>query len=161
MLASDHGFIIGEHGYTGKSSALLHPELTRVPLVIVDPGASARARRASTSTPPTTSPPRSCPWSEWRHQRRWTGRTSPVCSPTSRPRPGDTPTGAIRTASISGTPEWALSGVNLPGDFQLYDLEADPGETRNLAARDPQTALELYGLVKRRAGGRLPYYPDV
>ena len=45
--------------------------------------------------------------------------------------------------------------------FQLYDLEADPGETRNLAARNPEKVRELYELVRRRAGGRLPYYPEV
>jgi arylsulfatase A-like enzyme len=161
VLVSDHGFILGEHDYTGKSSALLHPELTRVPLVIVDPG------------------------------RRRAGRTSDYfasthdLAPTILSMVGVEAPAAMNGGDLSGlfagrpaptrryayggysnsffvrTPDWAMSGVNLPGDFQLYDLEADPGETRNLAGRDPDKAFELYELVTRRAGGRLPYYADV
>ena len=37
--------------------------------------------------------------------------------------------------------------------------QADPGETRNLADLYPSKVRELYGIVLRRAGGRLPYYP--
>ena len=42
VLVGDHGIFIGERGWTGKISVALHPELVRVPLVIVDP---ARRRR--------------------------------------------------------------------------------------------------------------------
>ena len=37
VLVADHGIFIGERGWTGKISTMLHPELVRVPLVIVDP----------------------------------------------------------------------------------------------------------------------------
>ena len=37
VLVSDHGFFLGEHGWTGKISSALHPALIRTPLVIVDP----------------------------------------------------------------------------------------------------------------------------
>ena len=37
VLVSDHGFFLGEHGWTGKISSALHPALIRMPLVIVDP----------------------------------------------------------------------------------------------------------------------------
>ncbi len=40
----------------------------------------------------------------------------------------------------------------------LYDLERDPGETRNLAAERPQVARELHERVLEGAGGRLPFY---
>ena len=46
VLVGDHGIFIGERGWTGKISVALHPELVRVPLVIVDP---ARRRAGSTS----------------------------------------------------------------------------------------------------------------
>ena len=36
-LVSDHGILLGEHGWTGKISTALHPALTRIPLVVVDP----------------------------------------------------------------------------------------------------------------------------
>ena len=37
VLVGDHGIFLGERGWTGKISIALHPELVRVPLVIVDP----------------------------------------------------------------------------------------------------------------------------
>ena len=40
VLVSDHGILLGEHGWTGKISTALHPALTRVPLVVVDPAAA-------------------------------------------------------------------------------------------------------------------------
>ena len=38
-LVGDHGHLFGEYGWTGKISSILHPPLTHVPLIIVDPRA--------------------------------------------------------------------------------------------------------------------------
>ena len=37
LLLSDHGYLLGERGYTGKVPSQLHPELAQVPFVIVHP----------------------------------------------------------------------------------------------------------------------------
>ena len=37
VLLSDHGYLLGERGYTGKVPSQLHPELAQVPFVIVPP----------------------------------------------------------------------------------------------------------------------------
>ena len=37
MLLSDHGYLLGERGFTGKVPSQLHPELAQVPFVIVQP----------------------------------------------------------------------------------------------------------------------------
>ena len=42
VLVADHGHLFGEHGWTGKISSILHPELVHVPLIIVDPRAGPR-----------------------------------------------------------------------------------------------------------------------
>ena len=60
LLVGDHGIFLGERGWTGKISIALHPELVRVPLVIVDPERRRRARRANTAPPRTTSDRRCC-----------------------------------------------------------------------------------------------------
>ena len=44
VLTSDHGFLLGDHGWTGKSPTQLHPALTRVPLTIVHPDGQAPRR---------------------------------------------------------------------------------------------------------------------
>jgi len=37
VLVSDHGYLFGEHGWTGKIASVLHPPLIHVPFVVVDP----------------------------------------------------------------------------------------------------------------------------
>ena len=37
LLLSDHGYLLGERGYTGKVPSQMHPELAQVPLIIVTP----------------------------------------------------------------------------------------------------------------------------
>ena len=37
VLLSDHGYLLGERGYTGKVPSQLHPELAQVPLILVTP----------------------------------------------------------------------------------------------------------------------------
>ena len=37
LLLSDHGYLLGERGFTGKVPSQLHPELAQVPFVIVHP----------------------------------------------------------------------------------------------------------------------------
>jgi arylsulfatase A-like enzyme len=56
------------------------------------------------------------------------------------------------------TRRWALWGRNKPARFHLFDKHKDPGEGTNLAHRHPGVAHHLYGIVRNRAGGRLPYY---
>jgi arylsulfatase A-like enzyme len=157
-LAGDHGFQLGERGWTGKISSALHPELIQVPLVLVDP------------------------------ERRMAGRSSPYYASTHdlartllrmagvRPPPG------IHGVDLSGffggqTPperpfayggysnnhflrdeRWAYMSDNRFESPQLYDLEGDPGELENVAETYPDVVEELSETVRRRAGGGLPYY---
>jgi arylsulfatase A-like enzyme len=160
VLVSDHGFILGEHDYTGKSSAMLHPELTRVPFVIVHPE-RRRAGRTSdyfASTHDLAPTILSMVGVAAPAEMNGVDLSSLFAGgpPPSRPYSY----GGYSNSFYLRTPEWAMSGVNRPSDFQLYDLEADTGETNNLAQRNPDKTGELYGVVTRRAGGRLPYYPD-
>ena len=45
-LVADHGILLGDHGWTGKVAAMLHPPLTHVPFILVDP---AGGRHGETS----------------------------------------------------------------------------------------------------------------
>jgi arylsulfatase A-like enzyme len=58
------------------------------------------------------------------------------------------------------TRRWALWGRNKPGRFHLFDKRRDPSEGNNVAHRHPGVVRELYRTVRRRAGGRPPYYPS-
>ena len=37
MLVADHGFLLGDHGWSGKISSRLYRELIHVPMILVDP----------------------------------------------------------------------------------------------------------------------------
>jgi arylsulfatase A-like enzyme len=158
VLVSDHGILLGEHGWTGKISIALYPALTRVPLVIVDPGrreAGVRRRyfasthdiaptilsMAGVPAPPSMSGNDLSPF--------FRGASAPT-------RPFAY--GGYANSFYLRSDRWVLFGENRPSRLKLYDLENDRGENQNLARRRPQLVRELHEQVVERAGGRLPYY---
>jgi arylsulfatase A-like enzyme len=161
VLVSDHGMFLGEHGFTGKSSEMLYPELIHVPMVIVDP----RRRRAGQSSSYYASTHDIAPTI-----LSMAGMLPPASmdgADLSSLFSGNAPSarsyayGGYKNSFFLRTERWALSGINRPGKFKLYDLKDDPGERRNVAARYPRKTRQLFETVKRRAGGELPYYGDL
>jgi arylsulfatase A-like enzyme len=158
VLVSDHGILLGEHGWTGKISVALHPALTRVPLIVVDP---RRGRRAHVSdwfasthdVAPTLLSMAGVPVPERMEgvdlSRPLRGRRLPK-----RPYAF----GGYSNEFYIRTDRWAMWANNRPGRFHLFDLRRDPGEFDNVARRHPRLVRELYARVRERAGGRLPYY---
>jgi arylsulfatase A-like enzyme len=158
VLVSDHGFYLGDYGFTGKIATVLHPPLIRVPLIVVDP------------------------------RRRHAGRTSTYLASThdvgptilsmagvpvppgmdgvdlsrffegSRPPRRPYAFGGYGNSYFVRTDRWAMYGPNGGGAFHLYDRDRDPGEGRDVSGSHPGKAGQLYGVVRRRAG-RLPTFP--
>ena len=158
VLAGDHGFQLGERGWTGKISTALHPELIRVPLVVVDP----ERRRAGTT-------------SAYRASLHDVGGTILTMCGVPRP-PGmegadlsrlfrgalpqerDLSWGGYSNSHFLRNDRFAFFADNRMNVPRVYDLDADPGETRNLAPERPALARELHERVVELAGGRLPFY---
>ncbi|HLM10486.1 MAG TPA: sulfatase [Thermoleophilaceae bacterium] len=158
VLAGDHGFQLGEHGWTGKISAALHRELIRVPLIVIDPqrrraGATIDYRASLHDVGPTV--------------LRMLGVGAP-----------DTMEGVDLSAFFRGRrpPErraswggysdyhyfrddrYAFFAENRMRNAHVFDLKHDPGETHDLAPEQPGLARELHERVLEHVGGRLPYY---
>jgi arylsulfatase A-like enzyme len=150
-LVADHGLLLGEHGWTGKIAAMLHPPLHHVPFILVNPA----GRRGVTS--------------DRLAQTHDVGPTLLSLAGVRRPKGMDgldLIEGPRRDFAYGGYANWhyartdeiAYVGSNRGRGRRLYDLDRDPREARNLAHRHPRRIDELYRTVTRRAGGRLPVY---
>ena len=158
VLVSDHGFQLGEHGWTGKISVALHPVLIRVPFVIVDPA----GRRAGAATDyfaslhdvgPTLLSLAGVPTPE-----RMSGVDLSALLAGVRPPARPYAYGGYGENHYLRTDRWAYINDNRMRNPRLYDLDRDPSESRNVARGHPAVLDELSGTLVERAGGRPPFY---
>jgi arylsulfatase A-like enzyme len=158
VLVADHGFQLGERGWTGKVSTALHPELIQVPLILVDPERRKAGERssyyASTHDLARTvlrmagvRPPRGV------HGVNLAGLIEGRAPP-ERPFAY----GGYSNSHFLRSERWAYMSDNRLEQARLFDLENDPGETIDVAARFPDVVEELAETVRGHAGGALPYY---
>jgi arylsulfatase A-like enzyme len=159
LLLSDHGYLLGERGYTGKVPSQLHPELAQVPFVIAHPdGRSAGGTNpyfASThDVGPTLlsmvglTPPG---WMEGTD-------LSPVLDGGEPGERRDFHYGGMYNRFFIRTDDWVLIGDNRGLERHMYDLRLDPREQVNVLGEYPDVNEELYRTVLDAAGGPLPYY---
>jgi len=157
-LVADHGILLGEHGWTGKISTALHPALTRVPMVLIDPSRrkAAQASRYFASTHDIA--PTVLSMMGVKAPERMNGvDLSPLFSDGALPK-RDYAYGGYGNSFYIRTRQWALWARNKPARFHLFDRRRDLGENTDVAHRHPGVVRHLYGIVRKRAGGRLPYY---
>ena len=157
-LVADHGILLGEHGWTGKISTALHPALTRIPLVIVDPrrrqaGQVSHYYASTHDLAPTLLSMMGVPAPE-----RMNGVDLSTLFDGVKPPKRDYAFGGYGNSFFIRTRRWAMWARNKPTRFHLFDKHRDPGEGTNVAHKHPGVVHQLYGIVRKRAGGRLPYY---
>ena len=159
VLLSDHGYLLGDRGYTGKVPSQLHPELAQVPFIIVHPDRRAAGRVSSyfASTHdvgPTLlsmaglDPPR---WMEGVD-------LSPLLQGRAPAQHRELHYGGMYNRFFVRTDDWVLIGDNRGKERTLCDLRLDPHENTNVVDRHPRVGEELYQTVLESAGGPLPYY---
>ena len=156
----DHGYLLGERGYTGKVPSQLHPELAQVPFVIVHPD----GRAAGTVEPLLRLHPRRGPDHpvDGRHRPAGVdGRHRPLADARRRRSPRekrDFHYGGMYNRFYIRTDDWVLIGDNQGNERTLCDLRVDPHEFENVVKANPAVSKELYDTVLDAAGGPLPYY---
>lgn len=158
VLVSDHGIYLGDHGMTGKSSITLHPELIRVPLIVVDPRGRHAGRTSSWFASTHDIAPTILSMTGVPVPRRIDGVDLSSVFEGRRPPPRPYAWGGYGNSYFVRTDRWALHGPNRGDLFHLYDRREDVGETRDVAALHPGKVAELYGVVRERAGRPLPSY---
>jgi arylsulfatase A-like enzyme len=160
VFLSDHGIVLGERGWTGKPALELHPELIQVPFMIRDPG----GRKAGQTTPYFASPHDVGPT-----LLQMTGVPAPdVMNGVSlAPLLSDGRPRLRRSFCFGGyanhwyyrDDRWAFIADGNNSGRELFDLAADPGELRSVAAEHPKVLSKIYRRVLHSAGAkRLPYF---
>jgi arylsulfatase A-like enzyme len=158
VLVSDHGVQLGERGWTGKVSVALHPELINVPLIIVDPG-RRRAGQTSSYFASTHDLARTIlSFADVRVPQGMAGVDLSALLRGGRPPKRSHAYGGYSNNHFVRTERWAYMSDNRFERPELFDLDADPGETRDVAFERPDVVAELREQVLANAGGELPYY---
>jgi arylsulfatase A-like enzyme len=158
VLVADHGFFLGERGWTGKIRSRLHPELIQVPLIVVDPRRRRAGRRSRYFASTHDIAPTVLSMAGLPVPRPMEGADLSKLFEGGRPAGRDVAWGGYENNFYIRTGGWALFGDNRGRDFHLFDLRRDPGERRNLARSRRGKRRELHHALLRRAVGRLPYY---
>jgi arylsulfatase A-like enzyme len=158
VLVADHGFFLGERGWVGKISSRLHPELTRVPLIVVDPGRGSGGRRSSYFASTHDIAPTVLSMVGLRAPAAMEGADLSSLFEGRRPAEREVAWGGYENSFYIRAGRWVLFGENRLHNFHLFDLGRDPGERRNVAADHRRKVRELHRAVRRRADGRLPFY---
>ncbi|MDP3070108.1 MAG: sulfatase [Opitutaceae bacterium] len=148
VLWGDHGFLLGEHAIWGKHC--LYEQALRSPLLIrhpglPQPGATSAAIVETVDIFPTLAelcriePPAALDGRSLRAQ------LADPRAPAAKPAHGFWSDGD-RTVR---TDRWRLIADRAGGRAELFDLTADPHETRNLAAERPEIVRDLLAQLAR------------
>jgi arylsulfatase A-like enzyme len=159
LLLSDHGYLLGERGYTGKVPSQLHPELAQVPLVIAHPDGRAAGGTSSYFASTHDVGPTLLSMVGLRPPGWMEGTDlSPVLDGGEPPERRDFHYGGMYNRFFIRTDDWVLIGDNQGNERTMYDLRVDPEELFDVVEEHPQTNEELYRTILDAAGGPLPYY---
>ena len=152
-FTSDHGEELWDHGQWGHGQSL-HDELTRVPLIVAGPDVAARVEPAPVSAidvvPTLADLLGLTPSSEWRGQSlRPVLRGDKDVSTEAPVFAGGTSNKAVNPMHMVVLGRYKLIRTAGSEEVALFDLEADPGEQRNVAAEHPDRVATMEQLLER------------
>jgi len=140
VVTSDHGEEFGEHGSVGWHGHTLYEELLRIPLIVKLPGGAHAGTRVSSSVRSLDIAPTILDLAGRPIPEGFEGVSLlPLVSPgTSSPdRPALSELDAVPSSVSYRRRPWKLVGA------RLFDLDADPLETRNLASVEGERLQDL------------------
>jgi arylsulfatase A-like enzyme len=149
IVTSDHGEMLGEHGTVGHMGRMLHEPLVHVPMVVKMPGPDRPRGRSDTPVQLVDVTPTAL---ERAGARPIPGMQGQVLPHVTHPILAEEDINPFLVASYGAAYDRAVRVVydgdyklitTSRGDRMLFDLARDPGETQNLADREPQRLAEL------------------
>jgi arylsulfatase A-like enzyme len=161
VLVSDHGVLLGEHGWVGKRYSEMHQELTHVPLAIRHPAGKAKGRTTGYYASTHDIGPTVLSMLGVDEPRGMNGvDLSPLLSGRSPRQKRGHRTASYNSYVSAGDDRWLLIAGNRREELRLYDRRHDRGEFHNVAHRNPKQVRRLWNLILHEAGGHLPHFPE-
>ena len=162
VLVSDHGVLLGEHGWVGKRYSEMHQELTHVPMVMRHPARKAKGRTTGYYASTHDIGPTVLSMLGVDEPRGMNGADLSSLFNGRQPRKKR----GYRTASYNtyvsvGDDRWLLIAGNRREELRLYDRRHDRGEFHNIAHRHPKEVRRLWNLILHDAGGHLPHFRNI
>lgn len=158
LLMSDHGVLLGEHGFIGKTGSQSYREIIDVPLLIRDPTGRRAGETSDYFASTYDVAPTVLSAMGLRPPGRMEGEDLSVLFDGDEP-----PTRPVFTASyddsvIAGDGRWLLISDNRGIERRLFDTGKDPRELRDVASAHPGAVERLFAEVLDDAGGTLPSF---
>jgi arylsulfatase A-like enzyme len=159
VLVSDHGYLLGDYGWTGKIASMLHPPLMQVPLILVDPRRRQAGRATGWFAQTHDIGPTLLDMAGVRRPEQMNGTSVAPLLRGGHPRERRPMAyGGYANWHFARTDRWAYVAANTGRGRRLYDLGQDSEEDHDVAHRHPHVIDELEERVRELAGDRLPVY---
>ncbi len=162
LLVSDHGVLLGEHGWVGKRYSEMHEELTHVPMAMRHPAGKAAGRTSTyfASTHDVGPTVLSVLGVDAPHGMNGAD-LSPLFDGKPPAKKRSYRTASYNTYVSASDGRWLLISGDRKEELRLYDRKRDRGEHHNIAHGHPKKVHELWGKILRDAGGKLPRFKNV
>jgi arylsulfatase A-like enzyme len=162
VLLSDHGVAHGEHGYTGKPSYALWPEVTDIPFLIRHPEGKGAGRTSDYFASTHDVAPTILGFLGAEPEQPMDGQDLSVLLDGGEPQERDHFTLGYNDHAWARDEDYVMFARNDGSDALLFDLREDPDMNTSIAASDQDTLNRMWNdYVLKDAGGPLPTYRNV
>ena len=159
LVVTDHGVAFGEHGYTGKPSYALWPEITDVPFMIRHPEGKGAGQTSDHFASTHDVAPTILGFLGIEPEQPMDGQDLSVLFDGGQPEDRQHFTLGYHDHVRAMDEDYAMISKNDGSNALLYDLNADPEMRQDVAAARPDVVRRMFGdYVLGDAGGPLPDY---
>ena len=162
LVLSDHGVAHGEHGYTGKPSYALWPEVTDIPFIIRHPEGAGAGQTSDYYASTHDVAPTILGFLGIEPQKPMDGQDLSVLFEGGEPEERAHFTLGYNTHAWARDEDYVMFARNDGSDAKLYDLRTDPNMNTDIAGSNQDVINRMWtDYILADAGGPLPEYQNV